>query len=214
MPTFFLERIFAVFPPYSGNHYDFRISRQRLERCPQRVSRYLHCIWRIPAVCREKNHSDFSVALPACPGVFLACFRKSSQCVLRGPQNVFRGSATCFGCFRGVFPGYPKKKFFNGSPGRSTSAFKCGCDWFFLLHAAVFRLVAISDLWEEGRVLAENSKVPEGVPQRVLNLSGRDVCRKERNRRFTDSIVSRSIGSGFKTGAKAARKSLRPFYSR
>lgn len=55
------------------------------------------------------------------------------------------------------------------------------------MHATVFRVVTISDLWEENWIHAESSWVPEVVSV-VLNSSGRkNVCRRGRNQRFAES---------------------------
>lgn len=66
-----------------------------------------------------------------------------------------------------MFRSLPKRvselsiSFWRGFLRQDKPNSRCGCDWFSGLHAVIFRVIAASDLWGEGRVLAKNRRVPE-----------------------------------------------------
>lgn len=109
---------------------------------PQRVGR-------MPATWLDIRSIFWSTRMEGTRGVF-GGYRDALRRILtvwfRGSlQRVYGVSATCF----------PQRisrlsatKFWGGSPGRDTSDFRYGRDWFSGLHAAVFRVVATLDFWE------------------------------------------------------------------
>lgn len=104
-------------------------------------------------------------------------FEGCSQRVSGVPVTCFSGLLSVFpqvhaACFRGFLQRYAQQSSEAGLQRETHQISGVLTTGFRLLHATVFRVLAVSDLWEEGRVHAEGCEVPEGV-------SAVESCRKE-----------------------------------
>lgn len=127
-------------------------------------------LWRAPAACLVDTHSVF-------------------RNVFSGSGSIFRGSPRrVSGDLAACFLGYPQQ-----SPGAGSQwdilDFRY---WFSGFPAAVFRLVAASDLWEKNSVLAEGSRIRQEVSVIGFEIVRKKKCRREKDRRFVESTQNES----------------------
>lgn len=116
---------------------------------------YPHSVWRIaaflelPATYLENACKTFGGSPQCVSEVLATCFRDHmfarATATYFGPGSVFHGPQCVSVGLHSVFWYYPQQSPGTGPQGM-TSYFRCGCDWYSVLHVTVFRVVGASEL--------------------------------------------------------------------